>query len=57
MPIQERIYLKKDGTYVINLDESKLIETHWIASHVNGYDGRASYDGIQKKQLNSALIL
>ena len=57
MPIQERIYLKKDGTYVINFDESKLIETHWIASHVNGYDGRASYDGIQKKQLNSALIL
>ena len=26
----------KDGTYVINLDEFKLIGTHWISLYVNG---------------------
>ena len=26
----------KDGAYVINLDEFKLIGTHWISSYVNG---------------------
>ena len=26
----------KDGAYVINLDESKSIGTHWIALFVNG---------------------
>ena len=26
----------KNVAYVINLDESKSIETHWIALHVNG---------------------
>ena len=25
----------KDGTYVLNLDESKSIETQWIALYVN----------------------
>ena len=25
----------KDGAYVINLDEFKSIETHWIALYVN----------------------
>ena len=25
---------KKDGTYIINLDEYKSIETHWIALYV-----------------------
>ena len=25
----------KDGAYVLNLDESKSIETQWIALHVN----------------------
>ena len=35
------VYLKKDlpkiidGAYVINLDEYKLIWTHWIASYVD----------------------
>ena len=35
------IYLKnnlskiKDGAYVVNLDEYKLVETHWIAWYVN----------------------
>ena len=34
--IQEIIYLKiKDGTYIMNLDEFKLIGTHWKALHVN----------------------
>ena len=34
----------KDGAYIINLDEYIPIETHWIALHINGYNGRASYD-------------
>ena len=34
--IQEIIYLKKDVTYVINLDEYKSIGTHCIALYVNG---------------------
>ena len=29
---------KKDGTYVINLDQFKPIETHWIALYVNNND-------------------
>ena len=33
----------KDGTYVINLDEHKLIGTHWIAFYVNGDIAKASY--------------
>ena len=28
---QEIIYIKKDGAYVINLDEHEDIGTHWIA--------------------------
>ena len=34
--LQEIIYLKKDGGDVINLDEYKLIEAHWIDFYVNG---------------------
>ena len=26
----------KDGAYVINFDENKSIETHWIALYLNG---------------------
>ena len=26
----------KDGAYLINLDEYKSIETHWIVLYVNG---------------------
>ena len=29
---------RKDGLYVINLDEFKSIGTHWIALYVNGYN-------------------
>ena len=29
----------KDGAHVTNLDEHKLIETHWIALYVNGNNG------------------
>ena len=36
----------KDGAYVINLDEFKSIETHWIALCVNGNNRRGSYDVI-----------
>ena len=32
----------KDGAYVINLDEFKSIETHWIALYMNGNNRRAS---------------
>ena len=32
--------------HVINLDEFKSIETHWIALYVNGNNGSASYDVI-----------
>ena len=42
--IQEIIYLKKDGPYVINLAEFKSIGTHLIALHVNGDNGSALYD-------------
>ena len=34
----------KDGVYVINLDEYKSVETHWIALYVNGNNGSASYN-------------
>ena len=34
----------KDSAYVINLDEFKSIETHWIALYVYGNNGSASYD-------------
>ena len=33
--IQEIVYLKKDGAYVINFDEFKSIGTHWIVLYVN----------------------
>ena len=36
----------KDGAYVINLDERKSMETHWIALYVNGHNRRASYNAI-----------
>ena len=37
------IYLKQSMVvFVKNLDEYKLIETHWLAFYVNGYNGRAS---------------
>ena len=34
--IQEIMCLKKDGAYVINLDEHESIETYWIALYLNG---------------------
>ena len=34
--IQEIIYLKKDGAYVIHLGEYKSIGAHCIALYVNG---------------------
>ena len=36
--IQEIVYLKKGGAYLINLEKNKSIGTHWIALHVNGSD-------------------
>ena len=46
----------KDGAYVINLDEIKLIETHWIALYVNGNNRRASYDAISFDSLGVEYI-
>ena len=34
----------KDGTYVINLDEHKSIETHWIALYVNANNNAIYFD-------------
>ena len=34
----------KGGVYVINLDEYKLIDPHWIALHVHG-DNQTYFDG------------
>ena len=34
----------KGAAYVINLNEYKLIETHWIVLNVNGNSGSKSYD-------------
>ena len=31
MFIQEIAHLKKDGAYIVNLDEYESIRTHWIA--------------------------
>ena len=36
----------KDGAYVINSIEFKLIRTHLMALYVNGNNRRASYDAI-----------
>ena len=45
--IQGIIYLKQNyGAYVINLDEYKSIETHWIAFYMNANNRRASCDAI-----------
>ena len=47
----------KDGAYVIYLDESKSIETHWLALYVK--NGNATYfnsfrvEHIPKKSKNS----
>ena len=34
----------KDGTYVINLDQFKLIGTHWIVLYVNGNNNVIYFD-------------
>ena len=33
--LQNNLPMMKDGTYTINLDEQKSVETHWIALYVN----------------------
>ena len=35
MFIQEIVYPKKGGAYVINLDANEPIRTHWIALYVH----------------------
>ena len=55
------IYKIKDGANVINLDEFKSIETHWIALYVSGNNGRGSYyaiyfDGLEVKHIPKEII-
>ena len=42
--IQDIIYLKKNMAYLVNLDESKSIGTHWIALYLNGNNESVFYD-------------
>ena len=35
---KSNLLIIKNGLYIINLDEFKSIETHWIALYVNGID-------------------
>ena len=44
----------KDVTYVINLDEFKLIGTRWIAWHVNDNDIICFYSFAVKKKLKNS---
>ena len=37
---------KKDGAFVIDLDEYKSIENHWIALYVNSDNGSTSHKAI-----------
>ena len=37
---------KKDGAFVIDLDEHKSIENHWMSLHVNSDNGSASHKAI-----------
>ena len=39
--LEEILYLKKDGEYVINLDEYNSIGTNWIALYI--YDNNVIY--------------
>ena len=34
--IREVVYLKKDGTYTINVGQYESVGTHWLALYVNG---------------------
>ena len=45
-----------DGAHVINLDEFKSIGTHWISLHVNGNNGKASYNVIYLDSFGVELI-
>ena len=40
----------RDGAYVINLDEFKSIQTHWIALYVDG-DNVAYFDSFRVKYI------
>ena len=40
--LQNNLPKIKDGAYVINLDEYKSTQTHWIAWYVNGDNGKTS---------------
>ena len=41
--VQEIIYLKKDASYVINLDEYESIGTHWKNLYVNNNNNNVTY--------------
>ena len=41
--VQEIIYLKKDSSYVISLDEYESIGTHWKTLYVNNNNNNVTY--------------
>ena len=44
---QNAASLKKDGAYIINLDEYPAIGTHWVALHVNNNVTYFDYFGVE----------
>ena len=54
MFIQEIIYLKNDGAYILSLNEYKSTETHWIALYVN-VDNVTYFDSFQIKHISKEI--
>ena len=46
----------KDGTYMLNLDDYKSLETHWIDLHANG-NSMASFDSFGVKHIPEKIWL
>ena len=44
----------RDGAYVINLDEFKSIQTHWIALYVNG-DNVTYFDSFRVENISKEI--
>ena len=44
----------KNGTYVINFDEYKLMKTHWVELYVNG-DNVPYLDGFQDEHIQKEI--
>ena len=54
---KNNLFKRKDGAYIINLDEYDSIQTHWVALYVNGnnvtYFDSFRVEHIPKKLRNS----